>query len=118
MTLGSTGRQDQPLPALRDLDQPFAFNMRLYNRPYRFEFYDTASPTNYTLLKPSVIILCYNIGDPDSLLRLEEKSCANVGEYQESARESSFLVRLRQAGARNLEGCILAHWALSCCEYV
>lgn len=47
------------------------------------------------------------IGPP--LLRLEEKSCANVGEYQESARESSFLVRLRQAGARNLEGCILAH---------
>lgn len=73
MTLGSTGRQDQPLPALRDLDQPFAFNMRLYNRPYRFEFYDTASPTNYTLLKPSVIILCYNIGDPDSLLSVRKK---------------------------------------------
>lgn len=47
--------------------------MRLYNRPYRFEFYDTASPTNYTLLKPSVIILCYNIGDPDSLLSVRKK---------------------------------------------
>lgn len=55
------------LPLLRDLDQPFPFNVRLYNRPYRFEFYDTASPENWTLLKPAVIILCYSIADPSSL---------------------------------------------------
>jgi Ras homolog gene family, member A len=42
----------------------------MYNRPYRFEFYDTASPTNYTLLRPAVIILCYSIADPDSLTSL------------------------------------------------
>jgi Ras homolog gene family, member A len=39
----------------------------MYNRPYRFEFYDTASPTNYTLLRPAVVILCYSIAEPQSL---------------------------------------------------
>lgn len=59
------------LPQLRDLEQPFAFNISLYNRPYRFEFYDTASPSNYTLLKPAVIVLCYSIADPASLTSLK-----------------------------------------------
>ena len=56
-----------PLPRLRDLDQPFVYNIRMYNRPYRFEFYDTASPENYTLLNPDFIILCYDINDRRSL---------------------------------------------------
>jgi Ras family protein A len=55
------------LPVLRDLDQPFPFNIRMYNRPYRFEFYDTASPENYTLLRPAVVVLCYSISNPESL---------------------------------------------------
>ena len=42
----------------------------MYNRPYRFEFYDTASPENYTLLKPAMIILCYSIADPKTLTSL------------------------------------------------
>ncbi|EME82805.1 uncharacterized protein MYCFIDRAFT_203405 [Pseudocercospora fijiensis CIRAD86] len=62
-----------PLPQLRDLDQPFAFNIRMYNRPYRFEFYDTASPEHYTLLKPAMLVLCYDIGNPSSLASLHEK---------------------------------------------
>jgi GTPase SAR1 family protein len=45
----------------------------MYNRPYRFEFYDTASPESYTLLKPALIILCYSIADPDSLKSLHGK---------------------------------------------
>lgn len=61
----------KPLPQLRDLDQPYPFNIKLYNRPYRFELYDTASPTNYTLLRPSVLVLCFSIGDPTSLERLK-----------------------------------------------
>lgn len=56
---------------MRDLEQPFVFNISMYNRPYRFEFYDTASPDNYTLLKPAVIILCYSIADPASLANLQ-----------------------------------------------
>lgn len=39
----------------------------MYNRDYRFEFYDTASAENYTLLRPAVVILCYSISDPQSL---------------------------------------------------
>jgi GTPase SAR1 family protein len=39
----------------------------MYNRPYRFEFYDTASPQNYTLLQPDFVILCYDINNRISL---------------------------------------------------
>ncbi|EME46182.1 hypothetical protein DOTSEDRAFT_168560 [Dothistroma septosporum NZE10] len=60
----------KPLPRLRDLDQPYVFNIKLYNQPYRFELYDTASPTSYTLLRPAVLVLCFNIGDPASLANL------------------------------------------------
>jgi len=75
LTLGSS-LQTPPnatLPTLYDLDQPFPFNIRLYNRPYRFEFSDTASPTNYTLLKPAVIILCYSIAEPETLHSLHTR---------------------------------------------
>jgi Ras family protein A len=33
----------------------------MYNRPYKFEFYDTSSPTHYTLLHPGFLILCYDV---------------------------------------------------------
>jgi Ras family protein A len=43
----------------------------MYNRPYRFEFYDTASPHNYTLLRPDVLILCYDITRRSTLFSLQ-----------------------------------------------
>lgn len=49
------------LPVLHDMDQPFTFDISLYARPYTLAFYDTASPTSYTLLRPDFIILCYDI---------------------------------------------------------
>lgn len=49
------------LPTLRDSDQPFNFNVSLYNRPYTLSFSDTASPTSYTLLRPDFIILCFDV---------------------------------------------------------
>lgn len=55
------------LPKLRDSDQPYAFDITLYGRPYRIQFYDTASPINYTLLRPSFVILCYDISSRASL---------------------------------------------------
>ncbi|KAI7110014.1 hypothetical protein KC339_g297 [Hortaea werneckii] len=73
LTLGNTAPDTPvttPLPTLHDLNQPFPFDIRLYNRPYRFEFSDTASPTHYTLLNPAVIVLCYSIADPTSLANL------------------------------------------------
>jgi len=44
----------------------------MYNRPYRFEFSDTASPQNYTLLRPNFVILCYDISDRRSLINVQE----------------------------------------------
>jgi Ras homolog gene family, member A len=39
----------------------------MYNHPYHFEFYDTASPENWTLLEPGVVILCFDVTDRVSL---------------------------------------------------
>lgn len=61
------------MPTLRDLDQPFPFNISLYNRPYRFDFFDTASPQHYSLLRPAVIVLCYSIANPESLRNLQTR---------------------------------------------
>lgn len=52
---------------LHDIDQPFVYDIRMYNRPYRFEFYDTASPQSYTLLQPDLVVLCYDIGNRATL---------------------------------------------------
>ncbi|TKA34238.1 hypothetical protein B0A50_00218 [Salinomyces thailandicus] len=81
LTLGQNPSSNQTAPTLRDLDQPFSFDIRMYNRPYRFEFFDTASPTNYTLLNPSLVILCYSIADPPSLTSLQKKWRLVVEEY-------------------------------------
>ena len=73
LTLGTQGHSsDRPLPVLRDLDQPFPFNIRMYNRPYRFNFYDTSSPENFNLLRPALVILCYSIADPESLASVQK----------------------------------------------
>ena len=63
---------DSPLPQLRDYDQPFVYNVRMYNRPYRFEIYDTASPENYTLLKPDFVVMCYDVSDRRSLMNARD----------------------------------------------
>jgi len=59
------------LPELRDFDQPFVFDIKMYNRPYRFEFYDTASPQNYTLLRPDVLVLCFDVSRRETLYSLK-----------------------------------------------
>ncbi|KAL8861840.1 MAG: hypothetical protein Q9178_001709 [Gyalolechia marmorata] len=56
-----------PLPTLHDLDQPFIFDISMYNRPYRFEFYDTSCSENYTLLRPDFVVLCFDVTDRGSL---------------------------------------------------
>ncbi|KAF1349783.1 P-loop containing nucleoside triphosphate hydrolase protein [Delphinella strobiligena] len=55
------------LPILKDLNQPFCFDVKFSARSFRLEFYDTSSPTSYTLLQPSVIILCYDVTSRASL---------------------------------------------------
>ena len=59
------------LPLLRDLDQPFVWDVRMYSRLYRFEFYDTASPESYTLLRPDFVVICYSIGDRRTLINAQ-----------------------------------------------
>jgi Ras family protein A len=39
----------------------------MYNRPYRLEFYDTASSQHYALLQPDLIVLCFDINNRSSL---------------------------------------------------
>lgn len=70
-----------PLPTLHDLDQPFIFDISMYNRPYRFEFYDTASPENFTLLQPDFVILCFDITDRRSLINVPQVWRKNVTRY-------------------------------------
>ncbi|KAL8682074.1 MAG: hypothetical protein Q9186_001863 [Xanthomendoza sp. 1 TL-2023] len=67
-----------PLPVLHDLDQPFIFDISMYNRPYRIEFYDTSSPVNYTLLQPDFIILCFDVTDRRSLINVPQVWRKNV----------------------------------------
>ncbi|KAI9801477.1 MAG: hypothetical protein M1833_002709 [Piccolia ochrophora] len=64
---GIPGLVSKDFTLLRDLDQPFVYDIRRYNRLYRFEFSDTASPDNYTLLQPDIIVLCYDISDQETL---------------------------------------------------
>ncbi|KAF2704737.1 P-loop containing nucleoside triphosphate hydrolase protein [Pleomassaria siparia CBS 279.74] len=68
------GSEDLPpyaLPKLRDLNQPFTFNISLYARPYTLHFHDTASPTHYTLLRPNFVILCYDISKRSTLTSVQ-----------------------------------------------
>ncbi|CAO2650185.1 Nn.00g014770.m01.CDS01 [Neocucurbitaria sp. VM-36] len=85
LTLGVRPQNDDlppyELPTLRDTDQPFAFDITLYGRPYRLQFYDTASSTNYTLLHPSFVILCYDISSRASLESLSTTWLPIVNKY-------------------------------------
>ncbi|KAF1966512.1 P-loop containing nucleoside triphosphate hydrolase protein [Bimuria novae-zelandiae CBS 107.79] len=61
------------LPTLRDSEQPFTFNVSLYNRAYSLAFSDTSSPTSYTLLRPDFIVLCYDISRRSTLESLRTR---------------------------------------------
>lgn len=63
--------KQSPIPLLHDENQPFIFEIRFGNKPFRFEFCDTASPSSWKLLTPSVIILCYDISSRLSLIDIQ-----------------------------------------------
>ncbi|SPQ27584.1 e2880bfd-6085-4dd0-a48d-0fcbfdf70192 [Thermothielavioides terrestris] len=71
----SQGRENlggkAPITLLRDMDQPFVFNIRSRRGQYRFEFHDTSSPENWRLLRPDMVILCYDISQRLSLINLQ-----------------------------------------------
>ena len=61
----------------------------MYNRPYQFEFYDTASSEHYTLFRPNLVILCFDINDRRSLENLQEFWRKEV--YLHNSREETRL---------------------------
>ena len=58
---------------LRDGDQPFIFEISAKKGPFRLEVSDTASPENYTLLDPDVILLCFSVSDRTTLQSVQTK---------------------------------------------
>ncbi|KXX77598.1 GTP-binding protein RHO4 [Madurella mycetomatis] len=71
----SQGRQNlrgrTSITLLRDIDQPFIFEIRTRQGQYRFEFYDTSSPESWRLLRPDMVIICYDISQRLSLINLQ-----------------------------------------------
>jgi GTPase SAR1 family protein len=53
------------------MDQPFVFEIRSRKGQYRFRFYDTSSPENWQLLRPDLVIICYDISQRLSLINLQ-----------------------------------------------
>lgn len=111
------------LPMLRDLDQPYIFDISMYNRPYRFEFFDTSSPDNYTLLQPDLIVLCYDVTDRRSLINVREVWRKEVTRhYSRDGEDLPLMVLALKRDARvEEEGVIYPHevglcYALSCGE--
>ncbi|KAG7112649.1 GTP-binding protein rho1 like [Verticillium longisporum] len=64
----SAGEGTGPVTMLRDIDQPFIFEIKLGARPYRLEFYDNNSPDSWKLLDPDVVVICYDISQRLSLI--------------------------------------------------
>lgn len=77
LSLGPNSAKDAALPVLRDDDQPFTFDINSRNRhgnqTHRLEMFDTSSPMNFTLLRPSMIILSYDISDHESLRNVRKR---------------------------------------------
>ncbi|KJZ80189.1 hypothetical protein HIM_00039 [Hirsutella minnesotensis 3608] len=67
----SAGEHINPIPLLRDIDQPFIFNINLGSQAYRLEFYDTSCPENWRLLDPDVVVICYDISQRLSLINMK-----------------------------------------------
>lgn len=57
------------------MDQPFVFEIRSRRGQYRFEFCDTSSPENWKLLRPDLVIICYDISQRLSLINLQRVVC-------------------------------------------
>ena len=60
-----------PITLLRDIDQPYIFEVSQKAVQYRLEFYDTESPENWKTLQPDIVILCYDISQRLSLIHMQ-----------------------------------------------
>ena len=60
-----------PITLLRDIDQPYVFEVSQKAVQYRLEFHDTESPENWKTLRPDIVILCYDISQRLSLIQMQ-----------------------------------------------
>ncbi|KAI1376024.1 P-loop containing nucleoside triphosphate hydrolase protein [Hypoxylon crocopeplum] len=60
-----------PITLLRDMDQPFIFEIRNRKRMYRLEFYDTSCPEDWRLLEPNLVLICFDLGQRLSLINMQ-----------------------------------------------
>ena len=67
MSVLKYGPKVTQLPQLRDSEQPFVFDVTVFRKDLRLQFYDTAGPDSYLLLKPEILILCFSIADRTTL---------------------------------------------------
>ncbi|KAK3371284.1 P-loop containing nucleoside triphosphate hydrolase protein [Lasiosphaeria ovina] len=71
----SQGRQNLegsvPIRLLRDLNQPFVFDIRSRRGQFRFEFYDTSSPESWRLIQPDLVVVCFDISQRLSLINMQ-----------------------------------------------
>ncbi|KAK0389917.1 hypothetical protein NLU13_3490 [Sarocladium strictum] len=67
----SAGEHVNPVPMLRDIDQPFIFEIKLGEKKFRFELSDTSSPESWRLLDPDVVVICYDISQRLSLINMK-----------------------------------------------
>lgn len=67
----SAGEHTNPIPLLRDIDQPFVFEIKFSEKAFRLEFYDTSSLESWRLLDPDVVIICYDISQRLSLINMK-----------------------------------------------
>ncbi|KAI2463201.1 P-loop containing nucleoside triphosphate hydrolase protein [Annulohypoxylon bovei var. microspora] len=69
---GSSGLEGHAtITLLRDIDQPFIFELRNRRRTYRIEFYDTSCPEDWRLLEPDLILICFDISQRLSLINMQ-----------------------------------------------
>lgn len=67
----SAGEHAGPVHMLRDIDQPFFFDIKLGVKEYRLDFFDTSCPENWRTLEPDVVVICYDISQRLSLINIK-----------------------------------------------
>lgn len=60
-----------PITLLSDNNQPFIFEISAARQPFRFQFYDTSCPEDWTNITPNLIVLCYDISSRLSLINAQ-----------------------------------------------
>lgn len=69
----SAGEGTGPVPLLRDIDQPYIFEIKMGGKAFRLEFYDNNCPDNWQLLDPDLVVICFDISQRLSLINMQRK---------------------------------------------